>query len=55
VDTPAELPDSITGSDCVVQPYLNDARGVDPPTLVIERHWPEQGLFAVYEGEFGAL
>lgn len=34
---------------CVAQPYLNDARGLDSPTFVIERRWPDRGLFRTYE------
>ncbi|MGH3714563.1 MAG: DUF5919 domain-containing protein [Micromonosporaceae bacterium] len=40
---------------CVAQPYLNDARGLDSPTFVIQRRWPDQGLFPVYEEVFTSL
>jgi hypothetical protein len=40
---------------CVAQPYLNGARGVDSPTFVIERRWPDRGLYSTYEGEFASL
>ncbi|MGH3729332.1 MAG: DUF5919 domain-containing protein [Micromonosporaceae bacterium] len=40
---------------CVAQPYLNDARGLDSPTFVIERRWPDRGLFRVYEEVFTSL
>ncbi|MGH3645648.1 MAG: DUF5919 domain-containing protein [Micromonosporaceae bacterium] len=40
---------------CVAQPYLNDARGLDSPTFVIERRWQDQGLFRVYEEVFTTL
>ncbi|MGH3735498.1 MAG: DUF5919 domain-containing protein [Micromonosporaceae bacterium] len=40
---------------CVAQPYLNDARGLDSPTFVIERRWRDRGLFRVYENVFTSL
>lgn len=40
---------------CVAQPYLNDARGLDSPTFVVERRWPDRGLFRTYEEVFTSL
>lgn len=40
---------------CVVQPYLPETRGVDSPTFVVERQWPNAGLFPVFEQVFTSL
>ncbi len=33
----------------VLQPYLPAMRGIDSPTFVVERKWPDRGLFPVFE------
>jgi Domain of unknown function (DUF5919) len=39
----------------IVQPYLPHQRGVDSPTFVVRRRWPELGLFPMFEAVFSAL
>jgi hypothetical protein len=39
----------------VVQPYLPSQRGVDSPTFVLHRRWPELGLFPMFEAVFCSL
>lgn len=45
----------IDGTTCIVQPYLPDARGVDSPTLVIERTGASQNLYPVFDQVFTSL
>lgn len=45
----------IDGVTCIVQPYLPDARGVDSPTLVIERTGATQSLYPVFDQVFSSL
>jgi hypothetical protein len=33
----------------IVQPYLPAMRGIDSPTFVLQRRWPDQGLYPVFE------
>ncbi|GAA3856026.1 hypothetical protein GCM10022243_21670 [Saccharothrix violaceirubra] len=40
---------------CVVQPYLPDARGVESPTLVIEKDDTVPGLFATFSQVFESM
>ncbi|MFD7653935.1 DUF5919 domain-containing protein [Actinosynnema sp. NPDC059797] len=40
---------------CVVQPYLPDARGVESPTLVIEKDDAVPGLFATFSQVFDSM
>ncbi|WP_246018703.1 DUF5919 domain-containing protein [Saccharothrix australiensis] len=40
---------------CVVQPYLPDARGVQSPTLVIERDDALPGLFGTFSQVFDSM
>ncbi len=40
---------------CIAQPYLPEARGVDSPTFVIRRQWPDSGLYPAFESIFRAL
>lgn len=42
-------------SKCVVQPYLPDARGVESPTLVIEKDDAVPGLFATFSQVFDLM
>jgi hypothetical protein len=42
-------------SKCVVQPYLPDARGVESPTLVIEKNNTTPGLFATFSQVFDSM
>ncbi len=39
----------------VVQPYLPGIRGVDSPTFVLHRRWPDLGLFPMFESVFCSL
>lgn len=39
----------------IVQPYLPSQRGVDSPTFVLHRRWPELGLFPMFEAVFSSL
>lgn len=39
----------------VVQPYLPGIRGVDSPTFVLHRRWPQLGLFPTFESVFCSL
>lgn len=45
----------IDDATCIVQPYLPDARGVDSPTLVIERSGDTQSLYPVFDQVFTSL
>jgi Domain of unknown function (DUF5919) len=40
---------------CVFQPYLPASRGVDSPTFVANRRWPNAGLYPAFEAVFDAL
>ena len=40
---------------CVVQPYLPDARGVESPTLVIEKQEGVRGLFVTFSQVFASM
>jgi len=40
---------------CVMQPYLPETRGVDSPTLLIQRRWPTAGLFSTFDQLFSSL
>lgn len=40
---------------CVAQPYLPHARGVESPTMVIKKRWPNRGLYSVFERTFDDL
>ncbi|HET8662575.1 MAG TPA: DUF5919 domain-containing protein [Micromonosporaceae bacterium] len=40
---------------CVTQPYLPSTRGIDSPTLLIERRWPAAGLYPTFESVFNSL
>lgn len=40
---------------CVFQPYLPASRGVDSPTFVANRRWPNSGLYPTFEAVFDAL
>jgi Domain of unknown function (DUF5919) len=39
----------------IVQPYLPAMRGIESPTFVLERRWPDRGLFPVFEGLVSSL
>jgi hypothetical protein len=39
----------------IIQPYLPGQRGVDSPTFVLHRRWPDLGLFPVFEAVFCSL
>jgi hypothetical protein len=39
----------------VVQPYLPAMRGIDSPTLVLERRWQDRGLYPVFEAIVSSL
>lgn len=45
----------IDGTKCVVQPYLPDARGVESPTLVIEKDDTVPGLFDTFSQVFTSM
>jgi hypothetical protein len=45
----------IDDATCVVQPYLPDARGVESPTLVIEKQPGPPGLFETFSQVFESL
>jgi len=40
---------------CVFQPYLPESRGVDSPTFVANRRWPNAGLYPTFETVFDSL
>ncbi|WP_067812287.1 DUF5919 domain-containing protein [Actinomadura kijaniata] len=40
---------------CVVQPYLPETRGVDSPTILVQRRWPTAGLFPIFGQVFTSL
>ena len=40
---------------CVVQPYLPQARGIDPPTMLIRRNDAPGGLFPTFEQVYDSL
>lgn len=37
---------------CIAQPYLPNSRGVDSPTMVIRRRWPDAGLYPTFAHVF---
>lgn len=37
---------------CIAQPYLPNSRGVDSPTMVIRRCWPDAGLYPTFSHVF---
>jgi hypothetical protein len=39
----------------IVQPYLPAMRGIDSPTFVLRRQWPDRGLFPVFEAIVSSL
>jgi hypothetical protein len=39
----------------VVQPYLPALRGIDSPTFVLHRRWPDLGLLPMFENVFSSL
>ena len=39
----------------IVQPYLPAMRGIDSPTFMLERKWPDRGLFPVFEAIVSSL
>ncbi len=39
----------------VIQPYMPSLRGVDSPTFVLHRRWPDLGLFPMFEAVFCSL
>ncbi len=39
----------------VIQPYMPGLRGVDSPTFVLHRRWPDLGLFPMFEAVFCSL
>jgi hypothetical protein len=45
----------IDDDQCIAQPYLPDARGVESPTLVMERQADEPGLFETFTQVFEAM
>lgn len=45
----------IDHTQCIVQPYLPDARGVDSPTLLIRKKTPDLGLYQTFEHTFVSL
>ncbi|WIN00436.1 DUF5919 domain-containing protein [Actinoplanes oblitus] len=45
----------INNSVCVAQQYLPHARGVESPTMVIKKRWPDAGLYPVFERTFHEL
>jgi len=45
----------IDDAKCVVQPYLPDARGVESPTLVIDKQTGGAGLFETFTQVFASL
>jgi hypothetical protein len=46
------LVDDLVG---IVQPYMPGRRGVDSPTFVLHRRWPELGLYPMFEAVFCSL
>lgn len=40
---------------CVFQPYLPESRGIDSPTFVANRRWPNAGLYPTFETVFESL
>lgn len=40
---------------CIVQPYLPHSRGVDSPTLVVERQADQPGLYSMFEQVFTSI
>lgn len=40
---------------CIAQPYLPATRGVDSPTLVVERRWATGGMFGIFREMFEHL
>jgi hypothetical protein len=40
---------------CVAQPYLPQSRGVDSPTLIVQRRSPTAGLFPMFDQIFNAM
>ena len=40
---------------CVVQPYLPHARGIDGPTLLLQRSDAADGLYPVFEQVYESL
>jgi Domain of unknown function (DUF5919) len=45
----------IDDETCIVQPYMPDARGVESPTLVMEKQAAEAGLFDTFEQVFTSM
>jgi hypothetical protein len=45
----------VDDTKCVVQPYLPDARGVESPTLVIDKQPTGAGLFETFAQVFTSL
>lgn len=45
----------INGELCIAQPYLPHARGVESPTMVINKRWPSAGLYPVFDRVFDEL
>ena len=39
----------------IIQPYMPSQRGVDSPTFVLHRRWPDLGLFPTFETVFSSL
>ena len=39
----------------IVQPYLPAMRGIDSPTFLMRRRWPDRGLFPVFEAIVSSL
>jgi Domain of unknown function (DUF5919) len=39
----------------IIQPYMPGRRGVDSPTFVLHRRWPDLGLFPAFEAVFSSL
>jgi Domain of unknown function (DUF5919) len=39
----------------VVQPYLPALRGIDSPTFLLHRRWPDLGLLPMFENVFSSL
>ena len=55
-DEPPRFNITITDNEqCIVQPYLPDARGVESPTFVMERQGGDAGLFETFSQVFTAM
>ncbi|GHH61109.1 DUF5919 domain-containing protein [Lentzea cavernae] len=53
--TPTSTSAIIDQLKCLVQPYLPDARGVESPTLVIEKDETMPGLYTTFAQVFDSM